>query len=263
VSGEPLARTGDDDTPLHLRLAMFEGPLEMLLHLVRTGGIDVATLPLVEVARQCDEYLALLRMISLEAAGDHLVMTATLVHMKSRSLLPPDPAGMESPQEDPGLESGHGDRHLLVVRKAAEQLQEREAVMELLYSRPPDRVREFAGEQGIDADLYALLNAFQAILRRLGSDPAARVTRERITLVDRISWLMDLLTRERRVGFRALFEEMADRLSCILTFLALLEVIRLRLVRAYVSHHQEDILIMLMEDQAPPPAPVSGERADA
>ncbi len=262
MSGEPLAKVGDD-TPLSVRLAMFEGPLDMLLHLVRTGGIDVSTLPLTEVARQCDEYLALLREISLESAGDHLVMTATLVHMKSRSLLPPDPAGMEGLEEDPALEPGRGTQHMLVVRKAAEQLQEREAVMELLYSRPPDRVQEFAGEQGIDADLYALLNAFQAILRRLGSDPAARVTRERITLVDRISWLMDLLTRERRVGFRALFEEMGDRMSCILTFLALLEVIRLRLARAYVSHHHEDILIVLAEEPPVPPAPASGEQADA
>jgi segregation and condensation protein A len=237
--------------------------MDLLLHLARTGGIDLTAVPMAEVARQCDEYLALLGGQSLEVAGDHLVMAATLVHLKSRSLLPPDPAEALAVAEDeeslvPGPES-----HRLAVKRAAEQLQEREAVMELVFSRPAERVAEFAGEQGIEADLFALLNAFQTILRRAGENPAARVTRERLSLAERIGWLMDRLTRERRVAFRSLFGAGDDRLGCILTFLALLEVMRLRLARAYSSHHHEDIMIVLAEDVRAADTPSSEVRADA
>ncbi|HXH28776.1 MAG TPA: segregation/condensation protein A, partial [Candidatus Polarisedimenticolia bacterium] len=140
------------------------------------------------------------------------------------------------------------------LRRAAEHLQEREAVMELVFPRPADRVAEFAGEQGIEADLFALLRAFQAILQRAGQQASARVTRERISLAERITWLIETLQRERRVTFRALFEDAVDRLACILTFLALLEVMRLRLARAYPGHRDADIVIVLAEDPSPPPA---------
>jgi segregation and condensation protein A len=126
-------------------------------------------------------------------------------------------------------------------------------------------VAEFAGEEWIEADLYALLNAFQSILKRLGTEtPAARITRERMTLVGRIDWLLDRLNRDQRIGFRDLFTDIEDRMSCILTFLALLEVMRLQLVRAYESHHQEDILIVLVGDCTTPAASEEKEeRADA
>ncbi len=232
-----------------VRLDGFQGPLDLLLHLIRTEAIDIAGIPILDIARQYGEYLDTLRQPDLEAAGDYLVMAATLVHMKSRRLLPveavaePEPVAMEDGPSPAAALPG--------VRRAAEHLQEREAIMELVYPRPQHSVAEFAGEQGIEADLFALLRAFQAILRRVGEDATSKVSRERITLVERINWLMDALQRERRVGFRSLFDGLPDRLSCILTFLALLEVIRLRLVRAFQSHHQEDIIIIILAEDSP------------
>jgi segregation and condensation protein A len=126
--------------------------------------------------------------------------------------------------------------------------------MELVYLRPAAAVAEYAGEEGIDADLFALLRAFQEILRRAGSDATAHISRERITLVERMNWLMGMVQRERRVQFRSLFGGLVDRVDFILTFLALLEVIRLRLVRARVSHQREDILIVLADASAAPGA---------
>jgi len=242
-----------------VRLEAFEGPLEVLLHLVRCQEIDIADIPLIEVARQCDEYLALMAGADLESAGDHLVMASTLTHIKSRRLLPASTADRDADAMDEAP-AGEGDPAAAfrgVLRRAAEQLQEREAIMELVFARPAERVAEFAGEQWIEADLYALLNAFQSILKRIGGeDPAARITRERVTLVERIQWLLEVLGREGRVAFRALFSTLEDRLACILTFLALLEVIRMRLARAYQSRRQEDLLIVLTaEPAAPPPAP--------
>lgn len=252
---------GASADPGDVRLSSFQGPIDLLLHLIRIGEIDVTTIPVAEIARQYNEYLALVREADPEAAGDHVVGVATLIHMKSRRLLPPDPAA--AAEAGAASEAGQPDEagaRGRVLRVAAEHLQEREAVMELVYFRPAAAVSEYAGEQGIDADLFALLRAFRDILLKAGNE-AAPIGRERITLVERIHWLMETMQRERRIHFRRLFLGLADRVSFILTFLALLEVIRLRLVRAHVSHHQEDILIVLSDETAPPPG--ATEPADA
>jgi len=247
--------------PGEVRLSSFQGPLDLLLHLIRIEELDVTAIPVAEIARQYNEYLARTRDADPEASGDHVVGVATLIHMKSRRLLPPDPdalaeAGPASDAAQPDDAAARGQ----VLRAAAEHLQEREAVMEMVYFRPAAAVSDYAGEQGIDADLFALLRAFREILVRAGSE-AAPVTRDRITLVERIHWLMETMQRERRVNFRRLFLGLVDRVSCILTFLALLEVVRLRLVRAYTSHHQEDILIVLA-DEDDSPSPGESERTD-
>ena len=248
-----------------VRLEAFQGPLDVLLHLVRTDEIDITELSINEIARQCDEYLSLLADVDLEAAGDNLVLASTLLHLKSRRLLPPTASEGDAIGDDALLEPGDDLIWRDGMRRAAEELQEREAQMELVFTRPSESVAEFAGEELIEADLYSLLNAFQSILKRLGSEtPAARITRERMTLVERIDWLLERLNGDQKLGFRDLFAEIEDRMSCILTFLALLEVMRLRLVRAYESHHQEDILIVLVEDTDAPVVTEEQEgRADA
>ena len=232
--------------------------MDLLLHLIRTEEIDITTIPVAEIARQYNAFLASGGAPDPEAAGDHMVGVATLIHVKSRRLLPPDPESLaDAPASDELREEAAGARGQ-AVRQAAEHLQEREAVMELVYFRPASAISEYAGEQGIDADLFALLRAFSDILRRIETDATAHISRERMTLVDRIHWLMDTMQRERRVHFRRLFAGLADRVACILTFLALLEMIRLRLVRAHVSHRHEDILILLADE---PVCSTSGEES--
>ncbi len=240
-----------------VRLGSFQGPLDLLIHMARTEEIDLADVPLSEVARQYAAYLDLMEGLDLEAAGEALVLVAALVHMKSRRLLPADPSRTEPVEGDEDLETARLPGGGPGLREAAEHLQEREELMELLYARPPSTVAEYAGEQEIEADLFSLLRAFQVILKRLGSDPGARIARERITLVERIRWLVETLRREGRVGFRSLFTDVRDRMTCILTFLALLEVMRLHLARAYQSHREEDIVIVLGVE--PPGPPVSPE----
>jgi segregation and condensation protein A len=262
MSTLPASEAPDQRAAARIDLGQFHGPLDLLLHLVRTGELDITGLPVVEVVRQCDEYLRLIESIDLEAAGDHLVMAATLVHMKSRRLLPPDPLAETEVEAAMDVVPGRLAGAIEELRRAAEQLQEREAAMELVFRRPSDRIKEFAGEQGIEADLYALVNAFQAILKRIGSEPlAGRITREKVSLMERVAWLIDLLNERRRVPFRSLFEGQEDRLSCILIFLALLEVLRLRVARAFQSHHQEDILVILAEEL--PPVEAEETRVDA
>ena len=250
----PAPSTGEGAAGLApIRLEGFQGPIDVLLHLARTGGIDLRGLPLLEVARQCDAWVRTLESTDLESAGDHLVMAATLLHLKSRMLLPAEP--IETTAEAEGEEIPARLAGLVQeLRRAAEQLQEREAAMELVYTRPATVVAEFAGEEGFEADLYALVHAFQGILSRLGAADreSKRISRETMSLMERVTWLIDLLQRERRVQFRALFEGIGDRLACILTFLALLEVLRLRVARAWSSHDREDLVVILNE--TPPDA---------
>lgn len=261
MSAEPLPQRAPG--PADVRLRDFSGPLDLLLHLARTGEIDLSGLPVLEVVRQCDDYVRLIQDLDLESAGDHLVLAATLVHLKSKSLLPPDPdAAGAVAEEDETIP----ERLALVVRelrRAAEQLEEREAAMELVYTRPAGRVAEFAGESGIEADLYSLVHAFQSILERLGdaAQREGRITRESMSLVERVTWLMERLQREGRVAFRSLFEDATERLLCILTFLALLEVLRLGVARAFQSHHQSDILIVSTGGPAAAPAEESEPHA--
>jgi segregation and condensation protein A len=234
------------------RLENFQGPLDLLLHLIRTDALDVTGIPVAELARQYDAHLEALGDPDPEAAGEGLLLLATVAYTKSSRLLPADPGGPEPPGEEAG---GPGPAAAApALREAAEHLRERETLMELVYGRPGSVVADFAGEEAIEADLYALLRAFRAILSRAAA-AEGRIGRERMTLVERIRLLLEALRRRRRMPFRDLFADGADRLSSILTFLALLEVIRLRLVRAYASHHAADIEIVLAED-APPAVPI-------
>ena len=257
MSESPHTRSDAPPRP-DLRLGAFEGSLDLLLHLIRTEEIDVSTIPVAEIARQYNEYLSSAGVLDPETAGDHMVGVATLIHVKSRRLLPADPESLADALVSDDLREEAAGAGGQAVRQAAEHLQEREAVMELVYFRPASAISEYAGEGGIDADLFALLRAFSDILRRIETDATAHISRERMTLVDRIHWLMDTMQRERRVHFRRLFAGLADRVACILTFLALLEVMRLRLVRAHVSHRHEDILILLADE---PVCSTSGEES--
>jgi segregation and condensation protein A len=251
---EPTATSELDlrGAPCSVRLQAFQGPLELLLHLIRTGEIDIAEIPITEIAHQYDSYLSRMKGINLEAAGEYLLIASTLTHLKSRRLLPSDPAQADEAEDEYGLDDLVSPGSQPMLRRAAEHLQEREAAMELIYRRPTGRVSEYTEEQGIEADLFSLVRALQAVLGRMKEAVASRISRERMSLVDRLNWLVETLNQKRRISFGDLFEDLPDRLTCILTFLALLEVIRLQLARAYTSHRQQEIWIVLVEG---PPAP--------
>lgn len=258
---QPIPTPGVDwrHTPCHVQLESFRGPMELLLHLTRTGEIDAADLPISEIVRQYGEYLDLMQRIDLESAGEYLLVAATLAHLKSRRLLPADPTSPGEEPVDESLDDAALREGLPLLRRAAEHLQEREAAMELVFHRPSIRVAEYAGEQGIEADLFSLVKALQTVMSRVKDSATARISRERMSLVERLNWLIETLHEKRRIAFEALFEDLPDRLTCIITFLALLEVIRLRVARAYSSHRQAGILIELIEGTPGGPAPTTEE----
>ena len=222
-----------------VKLENFEGPLDLLLHLIRKHEIDIYDIPIVMVTDQYLAYLDLMKELDLDVAGDFLVMAATLIHIKSRTLVPRiETAEEEEEQEDP---RDALVRRLLEHQKfkaAAELLHERETVRSAQWTRPDGRVEDIAGEpfeRELEVDLFSLLQAFQSVLARAQERPPMPVPERRVSVETRIEQLLDRLSDTEACGFEDLFAEQESRPELITTFLALLEMIRLKLIRVFQS----------------------------
>jgi segregation and condensation protein A len=178
--------------------------------------------------------------MNLDIAGDYLVMAATLIHIKSRMLLPrPETAAaVEGDEEDP---RDTLVRRLLEHQKykaAAGLLHEREQVRAAQWQRPDERVAGITGEDiepELEVDLFSLLAAFQAVVQRARQRPSVLLPSEQVSIETRIDQLLDRLSETQACGFEELFADAQDRGSLVVTFLALLEMIRLKLVRVFQS----------------------------
>jgi segregation and condensation protein A len=231
---EPEFESILEDYPVRLR--NFEGPLDLLLHLIKKNEIDVYDIPIALVTQQYLDYLALMQELNLDIAGEFLVMAATLIHVKSRMLLPrPDPT-QEDPEEDPREAL---IRRLLEHQKfkaAAELLHEKEIQRSAQWLRPEGRLAEVLGESPeveIEVDLFSLMSAFRQVLERARQRPRVPLPVEQISIEVRIDQLLARLSTTEACGFEDLFADVQTRSGMIVTFLALLEMIRLRLVRVF------------------------------
>src|SRR5918995_3224172 len=220
-----------------VKLENFEGPLDLLLHLIKKHEVSIYDIPIALITRQYLDYIGLMDELQLDVAGDFLVMAATLIHIKSRSLLPRPAPEQEDPEEDP--------REALVRRliehqkfkAAAELLHERETMRGAQFTRPDSRVAGAAGDEfepELDVDLFGLLTAFKGVLERANRRPKMVLPPEQITIEDRIQQLLGRLSETDACGFEDLFSDGdGSRGFMIVTFLALLEMIRLKLIRVF------------------------------
>ena len=225
----------------HVQLASFEGPLDLLLHLIRKNEVNVYDIPISLITEQYLGYIELMQELNLDVAGEFLVMASTLIHIKSRMLLPrPDPS-----QEDAALEEDPREalvRRLLEHQKykaAAELLHDRETLRSAQFMRPDSRVADAAGDEyepELEVDLFSLLAAFRGVLERAGRRPPMVLPPEQISIEDRIQQLLGRLSETDACGFEDLFNDGdGSRPFMIVTFLALLEMIRLKLIRVFQS----------------------------
>jgi segregation and condensation protein A len=221
-----------------VRLDNFEGPLDLLLHLIKQNQLNIYDIPIALVTHQYLEYIDLMQELNLDVAGEFLVMAATLIHIKSRTLLPrPDPT-QEDPEEDPREAL---IRRLLEHQKfkaAAELLHERETLRSAQWTRPDGPIAEIAGEAPdpeIEVDLFSLIAAFRSVVERSQQRPKVLLPAEQISIEDRIEQLLARLSETEACGFEDLFADVRSRSGLIVTFLALLEMIRLKLVRVFQS----------------------------
>jgi segregation and condensation protein A len=244
-----------------VKLSNFEGPLDLLLHLIKKHEVDIHDIPIALITAQYLSAIALLEEFDLDVAGEFLIMAATLIHIKSKMLLPrPETAaGVEGEVEDP---RDALVRRLLEHQKfkaAAGLLHEREQLRAAQWLRPDGRVAELAGddyEPELEVDLFSLMNAFQAVVDRLKLRPKVLLPPEEIPVEVRIDQLLARLSETEALGFEDLFSDIEDRRGMIVTFLALLEMIRLKLVRVFQSGSFGPIRVYKRARPADAPHPI-------
>ena len=221
-----------------VRLQNFQGPLDLLLHLIKKNEVNIYDIPITLITAQYLEYIDLMQEMNLDVAGEFLVMAATLIHIKSRELLPrPDPSQVD-PEEDPREALM---RRLLEHQKfkaAAELLHERETLRSAQWTRPDGPIAEIAGEAPepeVEVDLFSLISAFRAVVERTKQRPKLYLPGEQIPIEERIEQLLSRLSETEACGFEDLFDDIQTRAGLVVTFLALLEMIRLKLIRVFQS----------------------------
>jgi segregation and condensation protein A len=230
---------GDDSQPERgldytFRLEGFEGPLDLLLHLIQKNELDIFNIPIALVTEQYLEYLQLMKVLNLDVAGEYLLMASTLLHIKSKMLLPKSLEGEEE-EEDPRAEL---IRRLLEYQKykeAAGELEKRPMLDRDVFIRlMAPELEEVPEEESIEVNLFELLEAFRQVLERVRADTVHEVILEHLSVEDKIQEILTLLGRENRsMAFHRLFPEQASRRVVVITLLAILELVKMKRIRIF------------------------------
>lgn len=221
---------------LSVKLDVFEGPLDLLLHLVRENRLDIHDIPIAKITEQYLAYLNVMKALNLDLAGEFLVMASTLLYIKSRSLLPVHDEEAEG-EEDPEILRAELSRRLVEyerIKEAAARLGERPLLGRDVFAR------DFLGEEIPEGEvlltelsLADLISAFKDVLERIPDRDAVEVFVDRLSMADAIAFLLDRIREEGAIRFDRLMEEFTTRNEIISFFLGILELIRLRTVKAY------------------------------
>ncbi len=225
----------DTEVSYEIKLEEFEGPLELLLHLIKKNEIDIYDIPIALITEQYSEALGFMESLNLSIAGEFLVMAATLIHIKSRMLLPILPT--EDEEEDPRSDLVVRLLELQHYQEAAEQLEDRESIWRDIYGRGPVSAPTLLPEEVPIADLglYDLLKALNDLLARRPDSTVMQITAEVLTVKEKIQFILDRIEAVESLLFKELFESVLSRHEIVVTFLALLEIIRLGLIRVVQS----------------------------
>jgi len=224
------------DSPLNVRLEQYEGPLDLLLDLIRKQKIDIYDIPIARITAQYLEYLERAAELNIDLGAEFIYMAATLIHIKSRMLLPRDPELVEEGEpEDPRAELVQRLLEYERFKQAAEMLQERLQIEEAIWTRP--RIQEFLGELDgpeLSVTLFDLVKTFQEVLERARHRPPYGIEREEVSVGSMIQWLRQELCRHperERLRLRELLLLQPSRRAMICLFLAILELVRLQALR--------------------------------
>jgi segregation and condensation protein A len=224
-----------------IKLDVFEGPLDLLLHLVKKNELEVTDVPTAAITEQYLSYLDLMQNLQLDVAGEYLVMAATLLLIKSRTLLPPSEEDLEEEEIDPRADLVRQLLEYQRYREAALELSERPLLNRDVFARAsldsdPEEIAELKADDGpprVRATVWDLFEAFRRVLDRTReAEPLQQIEVEPVSLRDRARLLLDSLRTARCLDFESLFDDATTRLEVVVTFLALLELVRLKAVTA-------------------------------
>jgi segregation and condensation protein A len=226
----------------NIKIPVFEGPFDLLLHLIKEAKIDIYDIPISLITSQYLQYIEMMKELNLEIAGDFLVMASTLIHIKSRMLLPPDEDVPLDEQEDPRLELVQKLLEYQTFKEAASTLREKEEEWKKVFSKEPltDNGEEL---YLVDVNLFDLMGAFKTLLETTSPD-IVMITKETLTVKDRMSVIMEIIEGHEAIRFEEIFKGSKTRIQLIVTFVALLELIRLGLAKAYQEKQFGNIWII-------------------
>ena len=211
---------------------VFEGPMDLLVHLIKKNELDIYDIPIALITEQYLQYVEWMKAMNVDFAGDFIVMASTLTQIKSRMLLPVHD-GDEEEEEDPRLELTRPLLEYLQMKSVADQLVERNLLGDKTFVRNPSR-DEFLrspDDEFIKIGLFELIDAFQKILDRIPGDHRVEMTTDEISVKDKISQIVEILETKASITFLELFSDNPDKHEVIITFLAILEMVRLALIR--------------------------------
>lgn len=214
-----------------VKLEIFEGPLDLLLYLIKKDEVDICDIPIAKITDQYLEYLEMMKMLDLDIAGEFIVMAATLMQIKSRMLLPPEEVPEEEMEEDPRSELVKKLLEYKKFKEAADKLAAIEATTSQLYTRkseerPAPEIEE--ENEFFEASIFDLLTAFSKILKEVPRDAFHKVVKEKFTVADKIHDIVHMLVNEPKICFSRFFKTAESKIEIIVTFLAILELIRLK-----------------------------------
>ncbi len=220
---------------------IFEGPLDLLVHLIKKNELDIYDIPIAMVTEQYLQYLEWMKIMNIDFAGDFIVMASTLAQIKSRMLLPAP--GNDEDDDDPRQEIIGPLLEYLQMKSAAEQLSERSLLGDKTFLRGVDRQEFSAGQEEtyVKVGLFELIDAFQKILAKIPDDQRMEFTADKISVKDRITQISDILEAKGSTAFDELFSDQPTKSDVIVTFLAILEMVKLALVRI-VQHTQTGVI---------------------
>jgi len=220
-----------------VKFEVFEGPMDLLLYLVKKQEVDIYEVNLTKIAREFIEYIDLMRELDLELAGEFVVMAATLVHIKSRELLPADQQVVDTEEEEGDDPRWELIRKLVEYKKfkdAADQLQEREASQENVFPRLPVKPDFVDGmpQPRLQVGIFDLVNAVNAIIKRVEARGGeSEIYDDEWTVADKIATIRERMAVRASWNFTEFFEDAASKNEVVATFLAMLELIRLKYIQ--------------------------------
>jgi segregation and condensation protein A len=252
-----LDDTEQTELPYQVHIENFEGPLDLLLHLIKKSEINIYDIPIHLIAKQYLTYIEAMESLNLTVAGEFLVMASTLLQIKSKMLLPPDEVVVDE-------EDGPDPREELVRRlleykrfkEAARQLDEHEQLWREVYSRGQSQAAALEPDESLldSVSLFELVDVLQGILDRNPGKRFMEIVPDNLTVRERMNAILEMLEEQESINFVDLFEPACHRLVIIVTFLALLELMRLRTARVFQPEHFGPILVSRAFSLVPDPA---------
>ena len=220
---------------------VFEGPMDLLVHLIKKNEVDIYDIPIALLTDQYLIYIKWLKAMDIDFAGDFLVMAATLTQIKSRMLLPVHEGDEE--EDDPRSEITRPILEYLEMKAAAEHLANRNLLGDKTFVRTHSKkpYLDETGDELVQVGLFELIDAFQRILDKMAPDHRVDMTSERISVKERMTQIVDLLEVKGSAAFDELFDQIIEKADVIVTFLAVLEMVKLNLVKV-VQHVQTGII---------------------